>query len=91
MGLFIAIGFGLLIGAIGAYLVHDEYDSLVLNLLAGIVGSVLGLGFYFLLHFGQDDLSYAEGRAFVCEILGAMITVASFALLQRLTARDFTD
>lgn len=86
MSLLIALLIGLAVGGLGGFVVREEYDTLLMNLLCGIVGSILGLGMYVLFLGGLNNAGYLSGRGVVCSLIGAVFAVGLFDIAQKLSS-----
>jgi uncharacterized membrane protein SpoIIM required for sporulation len=87
MSLFIALVIGAMVGAVvGGFVMHG-IDTLPMHLLAGVAGSVLGLGLYFFLIGGLGDATFFDGRATISSMLGSLVCVLLSSVVQRVAPR----
>ncbi len=73
MGIILWIVFGAIVGWI-ASMIMDTRDGLVLDIILGIVGSVLGG--WLMSFFGQGGVTGFNLYSFLVAILGAMVLIA---------------
>src|SRR4051794_13552393 len=82
MSLFIALFIGIAVGAGGSFFLTRNSDLLFINTLVGIVGSILGLAFYyFFLSGGLADAGLFSLPASLCSAIGACLGVLGFSSL----------
>lgn len=86
MGLLLALIIGAAIGGGAGYWLLENFDFLVMNILAGIIGSVMGAAsYFFFINTGLNQNGWVFGLASaLCSILGALALVLLFNGLHRM-------
>src|SRR5579884_3688259 len=95
MSLLVALIVGVLIGWAGQFMLQKELDTLLLSVLAGVVGSILGLLAYFVLAPYRATSSLFSAPGTLCSVIGAMICVLLFSglhtFMEKHTAKKVDD
>lgn len=85
MGLLIALAIGIAVGGVVGLFIMENPDTLLFNILMGIVGSLFGLGFYYLVL--TDGSALTEGLfslpASLCSIIAALLFVMGFNAIHK--------
>jgi uncharacterized membrane protein YeaQ/YmgE (transglycosylase-associated protein family) len=68
-------------------MMQGNADYFILNIMAGVVGSILGLAIYFFVSGNLDNLGLFSWRGTVCSLIGAIIAVTLFDGLHRLAPK----
>lgn len=80
MSLFIALLIGMAMGAATGFWFRRNADYILIDVLAGIGGSILGLALYFFAANATIE-SLVSWRAVVAEVLGAAILLIAYQLV----------
>ena len=83
MSLLFALIIGASIGGVVGYLLIDNADFLILNIVIGIVGSILGLISNVFLFNGSVD-TWFSWMSILCSIIGALVLLLGFDTLHRI-------
>lgn len=84
MSLLAALLIGVLVGGVGGFLLQENFDLFLFNLLMGIVGSIVGGVVYFFTDSAGDYLSF-DWADLLFSLVGALIFVLSFNFMHRVT------
>ena len=86
MGLLLALIIGAAVGGGAGYWLLENFDFLMMNILAGIIGSVLGAAsYFFLINPGFNQSGWVFGLASaLCSMIGALAFVFLLNGLHRL-------
>jgi uncharacterized membrane protein YeaQ/YmgE (transglycosylase-associated protein family) len=79
MSILLALVIGLAIGAAGQYMLQKELDTLFMSVMAGVVGSILGLVLFALLDFNTAASALFSLPSFLFCAIGALAAVVVFA------------
>jgi uncharacterized membrane protein YeaQ/YmgE (transglycosylase-associated protein family) len=90
MSLLLAIFIGGSIGVgVGFMLRHRNMDQLLINVILGVAGSILAVALFSLasLNDSSGDLGLISFRGILCAIVGALILLVPFQLIQSATSK----
>jgi uncharacterized membrane protein YeaQ/YmgE (transglycosylase-associated protein family) len=90
MALLLAIIIGVAVGAIGGFLLQENYDLLVLNVLMGLAGAIIGDAVYYFSSDNVEYLLFSWGGA-VSQFAGALLFVLLFSMLHKATPNKVVD
>jgi len=84
MALLLAIIIGSAVGVLGGFLLQENYDLLVLNVLMGLAGAVTGDALYFFASDSSQYLLFSWAGA-LSQLTGALLFVLIFSLIHKAT------
>ncbi|MDL2341572.1 MAG: hypothetical protein QFB87_00640 [Patescibacteria group bacterium] len=83
MSLLASIFIGIIVGGGAGFLLIENLDSLIINIVFGLVGSILALVLFYIFDAGQTSTMVFSWRGALCCAIGALIVVILFNGLQR--------
>ena len=84
MGLFVTLLVGIVVGGGFGFLLMDNIDFLLLNVILGVAGSILGLGIYYFLLAGTHETSFVSLPSILCSVITAMVLLLIFNGIHKL-------
>jgi uncharacterized membrane protein YeaQ/YmgE (transglycosylase-associated protein family) len=84
MSLLIALVVGIAVGGGVGFLLIDNIDYLLMSTLMGVVGSIVGLAFYYFLLASAETTALFNLPSLLCSVIGALIFVLLFNGLHRI-------